>query len=877
MATLQSEVEKAFYLYDSGQSLELYRDVDGNVQVGIQGAIEEFAQPRTRSEMAQSPEVMAIDPMMGASGRPDPAYLEARASLPMEKQKEMFEREAFQAIGAPLGFTTAVLLTLPDLISIPPLVAAGMITAEEGKKFENVLNMLKYVPSAQVGEFLKDQGKNLGFSDEQVEAFGEGYLGGELSSIVVNAVPGARQLVKGAKWLKDSAADYAAGAPARVAERGTGTVLRSGIDPTEPVDDAIVGVQKLLGKGQDDAFYVSVRESDEAKTVAQTQVKSIAEAKGNARPKVDDVADYFDNQHQQIYGRKLNPDDDADFSLAVTDTANEIRYQLGQGTSGKGWYDNDVRQAFENLSRIPGLERLADDESLRVLWTALAAPTSIGQKVDPNNTKAATAALLGYLRTGVIPINPPAPGAVTEGITKAGWGAKQKSVAAGMKVIKYLVETKGVDGFADWWLSPHTLKELTDIRKAAGLSGAPSGVAGGKDSLHLGSMVLGDKTGKYSLNLNGYQATTKDSWFSRSYNRHFGNMRNPDGSLAEAPRNLPERARMEEFVSKVIDEVEGGDLSEQDTQAILWFFEQNLYTDLGVPSRPGSFGAASEKLENELRSGVRGSDEAQAGAKQASEGLTDFRGVGAKQRTVRSGRRDGLPGTGDSQDLGATSGPYTRASAEGDEGDGLLVLNPDPVSQRQYEAAGLSVPAIKEVPSADAAKYNQQMTEAMSGRADAAQVEIKSAEELSGARLFRTESGSGFAIKPDGDIVAVFASKSEPSGGGYSMLQAAVAAGGKKLDAFDTYLPAIYETAGFRPVARVRWNDEYAPPNWNKADFADFNNGEPDVILFVHDPNYFGGKVDVPSFDDFDEAAKIQDAELQKLSSQVNPMPGGDQ
>jgi len=92
-------------------------------------------------------------------------------------------------------------------------------------------------------------------------------------------------------------------------------------------------------------------------------------------------------------------------------------------------------------------------------------------------------------------------------------------------------------------------------------------------------------------------------------------------------------------------------------------------------------------LENELRSGVRGSDEVEVGAEQASEGLTDFRGIGAKQRTVRSGRRDGLPGTGDSRDPGATSGPYARASAEGDEGNGLLVLNPDPVSQRKYEAS----------------------------------------------------------------------------------------------------------------------------------------------------------------------------------------------
>jgi len=444
-----------------------------------------------------------------------------------------------------------------------------VITAEEGEIASNILKQFENMPSAYVGAQLKDAVAGMGFAQETVDAFGEGYLAGELLAITSSALPGLKLLGKGATKLKEGVTNYAAGAEARIAERGRGVTLQSGFDPTGPVDEAIVGAQKLLGKGQDEAFYVGVRQDDEIKATAQTEVQSIAQTKGNKRPKVDDVADYFNSQHEAVYGRKLNPDDDADFSLAVTDAAKEIKYQLDQGTSGKGWYDNDVRQTFENLSRIPGLERLADDESLRVLWTALAAPTSIGQKVDPGNTKAATAALLGYLRTGQVPTNPPAPGAVTEGIKGAGWGAKQQSVAAGMKVIKYLVDTKGVDGFADWWLSPHTLKELTDIRKAAGLSGGPSGVGGGKDSLHLGSMILGDKTGKYSLNLNGYQATTKDSWFSRSYNRHFGSMKNPDGSLAEAPRNLQERARMEQFVSKVIDELDGGDLSEQDTQAVI--------------------------------------------------------------------------------------------------------------------------------------------------------------------------------------------------------------------------------------------------------------------------------------------------------------------
>ncbi len=236
---------------ESYSNLKRLASTDHNYVMRRDGAYEPEAQmfpvqtqedaSMSRSEMAQSPEVTSLDPMVGATGRPDPSYMAGRAELPLEKQKAMFEREAFQAVGAPLGFTTAVLLTLPDLISLPPLIATGMITAEEGKKFENVLNLLKNMPSAQVGEYLKEKGKELGFSDEQIEAFGEGYLGGELSSIVVNAVPGAKQLVKGAKWLKDSAVNYAAGAPARVAERGTSTTLQSGVDPMAALDEAIVG------------------------------------------------------------------------------------------------------------------------------------------------------------------------------------------------------------------------------------------------------------------------------------------------------------------------------------------------------------------------------------------------------------------------------------------------------------------------------------------------------------------------------------------------------------------------------------------------------------------------------------------------------------
>jgi len=632
------------------------------------------------------------------------------------------------------------------------------------------------------------------------------------------------------------------------------------------IDDAIsaAGPQRPVGS------YVERRTDGAANEAARNRVLEISQAKGNKKPKIEDLVDFFEEEHVNIYGRKLDPTSDQDFDVAVDAAGDEIQYQMDQSVSGRGWYDEDVNKTFLTLSKVPGLEDLANNETLRIIWSAFAAPTSIGNKVDLN-TRAATAAFLQYLKTGKVPVNPPAAGATTEGIKGAGWGRKQQSVGAGMKVISHLIDELGPEGFADWWLSPHTLKELTDVRKAAGLSGGPSGLSGGKDSVHLGAMVLGDKTGRYSLNINGYKGTTKDIWFSRSYNRHFGDMRNPDGSIAGGPRNQTERRRMEEFTARLLDRIGQEGLSEQDAQAILWFYEQNLFTDLGVVSRPGSFSEASEKILNDLRSGVRAGDEAKAGDEQAGEGLAGFREVSPTKRAIRAERRPQVAGGRAEGDIRKEPIPYTRGSVEGDEGDGLLEFTPDPAATARYQAAGLSTPTIRQVKAADnAAGYNSDMTEAMAGHEFGAQVEIKSADELANAQLFRTDNGSGFAIKSDGDIVAVFASKAEPEGGAYAMLQAAVAAGGRKLDAFDTYLPGIYKTIGFRPVARLPWNDEFAPPDWDKATFSKYNNGEPDVVMFVYDPDYFGEAVDVPVFTDYDEALAVQDAEVARLKPRVD-------
>ena len=104
--------------------------------------------------------------------------------------------------------------------------------------------------------------------------------------------------------------------------------------------------------------------------------------------------------------------------------------------------------------------------------------------------------------------------------------------------------------------------------------------------------------------------------------------------------------------------------------------------------------------------------------------------------------------------------------------------------------------------------------------------------------LYLSEDGqSGIAVKPNGDIVSVFAGDNAPRGSGYTLMLLAIQNGGRQLDCFDTHLPDYYSLIGFKPVAKMKWNDEYIPEGWNKENFKDYNNGEPDVVFMVYDPN----------------------------------------
>lgn len=93
-------------------------------------------------------------------------------------------------------------------------------------------------------------------------------------------------------------------------------------------------------------------------------------------------------------------------------------------------------------------------------------------------------------------------------------------------------------------------------------------------------------------------------------------------------------------------------------------------------------------------------------------------------------------------------------------------------------------------------------------------------EHVDGTRYYlstwawKTRGVAGYAIRPDGDLVFVFATR---PGSGAEIVAHAVASGAETLDCFDGYLPTLYARHGFVEYAREA--------NWTP--------GGPDVVFMA--------------------------------------------
>ena len=133
----------------------------------------------------------------------------------------------------------------------------------------------------------------------------------------------------------------------------------------------------------------------------------------------------------------------------------------------------------------------------------------------------------------------------------------------------------------------------------------------------------------------------------------------------------------------------------------------------------------------------------------------------------------------------------------------------------------------------DPSSFHAAIGEAKTANPFGAFVTQHEVDEYSVMRTYLSaDDGVGVAVTNDGNIVSVFKNpeKNQSKKASTSILFTALENGGKKLDNFNSAdLSDIYLQHGFVPVARIKFNDDYAPDGWNFE-----RDGRPDILFWVH-------------------------------------------
>ncbi len=202
-------------------------------------------------------------------------------------------------------------------------------------------------------------------------------------------------------------------------------------------------------------------------------------------------------------------------------------------------------------------------------------------------------------------------------------------------------------------------------------------------------------------------------------------------------------------------------------------------------------------------------------------------GVSGVARTGIAADSNGVPGIHQGSDTVYRREEESRRAAVS---SGLVLLNDK--SQATLRERGVAVEA-KDA-SADKAAFSAALASARESDAEHGwAVTPKSAQELaeSGAKLITTQNwAAGLAVAKDGDIEAVYSNKAAgaPKGVTKSLIPIAIANGGTKLDCYGDGLVTLYSQYGFVPVAKVKFNPEYANLGW------DASKGTPDIYFMMH-------------------------------------------
>lgn len=184
-------------------------------------------------------------------------------------------------------------------------------------------------------------------------------------------------------------------------------------------------------------------------------------------------------------------------------------------------------------------------------------------------------------------------------------------------------------------------------------------------------------------------------------------------------------------------------------------------------------------------------------------------------------------------------------------------------AERHLIAAGIANPKMYELSPEDggAELFHSLMESTRTGNKHAAAVYVYPCNEYKDMKIFVSDNlRSGYALKwqeseQTYDIVSVFSIKKQPQSNNskekfknlekeideshkpvaQALLINAIANGGRMLDCFDTVLPSLYASVGFKQVGYDAWDEQYRPDGWREDDFKNFNHGRPGVVYMRYD------------------------------------------
>lgn len=356
-----------------------------------------------------------------------------------------------------------------------------------------------------------------------------------------------------------------------------------------------------------------------------------------------------------------------------------------------------------------------------------------------------------------------------------------------------------------------------------------------------------------------------------------------------APVSGAQRAWIREVTELALEKLveRGVPANSASMQALVWYPEKDLYLDYGVgsaKSAPTDYAQEFAKLALERGISQRRIDAARADVGRAG----DVRPAAEDTGTAAVERPDaptlGKKGKARLAELELFRGlreqlprSFRDVVPKGKERlvDGVPVkklVKPLVKLTNVLKKLGMARPHFAQLDSEQGAQlFHDTISDVAERHPQGAAVHVYGVDDYKEMKLYiAPDKSMGFAVTKTGDIVSVFKDHEvKASGAAHSMILAALAEGGVKLDAFDTVLPFIYSLQGFRVVSRIPWSDAFAPMNWDKDTFSEYRAGEPDVVFMVYDRNHkygYTGQTEGQLVDTYEDAVEIQDAAVEDLA-----------